>query len=305
MAIKRFNELAGEERRRLFSFLSSSGSDVFFDNVEEMERYVQGEVFNGGRNYLTLWTPDRVVAGTIGLITKEAVQKGEVFLTSLYAQPGRVGVFDALWREARRVALVEDAVDQGVIVRLGLRESQAHLGEEVTRSGFRPAYRILELRRDAGGLSVDASGLQARDDVFFSPLTEAEVEDFVAVHNAAFLASPNGGSVSRAEVREMLENCKVADFVQVGYLAGRPAAILTLSQKDDVGWIEGLGVEPQFQGRGLGRLALEKALAVLAARGVSEVRLLVADANARALSLYQRHGFVVDRVFSTWFTGSF
>jgi GNAT superfamily N-acetyltransferase len=49
---------------------------------------------------------------------------------------------------------------------------------------------------------------------------------------------------------------------------------------------------PSYQGQGLARLTMKKSIEALAELGRHEVRLVVTETNTRALSLYERLGFV-------------
>lgn len=53
-----------------------------------------------------------------------------------------------------------------------------------------------------------------------------------------------------------------------------------------------LGVDPAFQGRGLGRALTEAAIAWADAHGISRIELYTRDDNARAIGLYEALGFV-------------
>lgn len=55
--------------------------------------------------------------------------------------------------------------------------------------------------------------------------------------------------------------------------------------------LNGLCVDPDLRGLGVGSLLLESAAAWAREHGVSRVQLSVIDANPRAAALYRRHGF--------------
>ncbi|WP_256752276.1 GNAT family N-acetyltransferase [Mesorhizobium sp. Mes31] len=60
-------------------------------------------------------------------------------------------------------------------------------------------------------------------------------------------------------------------------------------------WIENVCVAPLAQGRGIGRLLLEQAERRAIEADRSELRLLTNGAFEANVSLYKRHGYVIDR----------
>ena len=64
---------------------------------------------------------------------------------------------------------------------------------------------------------------------------------------------------------------------------------------DDHLWIENVCVAPEAQGRGIGRLLLERAEQKALEAGRPELRLLTNGAFADNVSLYKWHGYVIDR----------
>ena len=56
-------------------------------------------------------------------------------------------------------------------------------------------------------------------------------------------------------------------------------------------WLEDLVVQPTFRGRGLGGALLRHAIATARALGAVSLTLLTDATNARAIRLYQAHGF--------------
>jgi GNAT superfamily N-acetyltransferase len=64
---------------------------------------------------------------------------------------------------------------------------------------------------------------------------------------------------------------------------------------DDHLWVENVCVAPDAQGKGIGRLLLERAEAKALEAGRPELRLLTNAAFEANVSLYKRFGYVVDR----------
>ncbi|MBZ9658795.1 GNAT family N-acetyltransferase [Mesorhizobium sp. ESP-6-4] len=70
--------------------------------------------------------------------------------------------------------------------------------------------------------------------------------------------------------------------------------IETMLEEDHL-WIENVCVAPDAQGRGIGRLLLERAEHKARAASRFELRLLTNGAFAANVSLYKKHGYTIDR----------
>jgi ribosomal protein S18 acetylase RimI-like enzyme len=75
----------------------------------------------------------------------------------------------------------------------------------------------------------------------------------------------------------------------------RIVGMLETMLEDDHLWIENVCVAPDAQGRGIGRLLLERAEEKARAAGRRELRLLTNGAFEANVSLYRRHGYTIDR----------
>ena len=79
--------------------------------------------------------------------------------------------------------------------------------------------------------------------------------------------------------------------VEGGHIVGMIETML----EDDHLWIENVCVAPQEQGRGIGRLLLERAEQKALDAGRPELRLLTNGAFEANVSLYKKHGYTIDR----------
>ncbi len=84
------------------------------------------------------------------------------------------------------------------------------------------------------------------------------------------------------------------DGEPVGYVALHPAG--TLASHAHVRIVDGLGVLPAAQGRGVGRALVEAAVARAWEEGAAKVTLRVLSTNQTARRLYERCGFDVEGV---------
>jgi len=88
---------------------------------------------------------------------------------------------------------------------------------------------------------------------------------------------------------EMLLVCetdgKIVGTVMVGYEGHR-------------GWINYLGVLPEYQGQGLGRALMARAETLLAQHGCPKINLQVRASNTKVIQFYEKIGFRMDEVVS-------
>jgi ribosomal protein S18 acetylase RimI-like enzyme len=84
------------------------------------------------------------------------------------------------------------------------------------------------------------------------------------------------------------------DGAVAGYVSIRPATELQASSH--VQHVNGLAVDPELQGRGVGRALVEAAVAEARRRGARRLTLRVLGPNVAARRLYDACGFVVEGV---------
>lgn len=76
---------------------------------------------------------------------------------------------------------------------------------------------------------------------------------------------------------------------------GRIVGVIETMLADDHLWIENVCVAPHAQGRGIGRLLLERAERKAFEAGRPELRLLTNGAFEANVLLYKSHGYTIDR----------
>lgn len=76
---------------------------------------------------------------------------------------------------------------------------------------------------------------------------------------------------------------------------GRIVGMIETMLADDHLWIENVCVAPEAQGRGIGRLLLERAEQKALEAGRPQLRLLTNGAFEANVLLYKRHGYTIDR----------
>src|SRR5882672_6347625 len=92
-----------------------------------------------------------------------------------------------------------------------------------------------------------------------------------------------------------------ASFVAVHKRAQSLVGLILCSRvRHDVGHVTQVCVLPEYRSRGLGELLMAATTANLRQRNFSLLSLTVTEANARAVTLYQRLGFDTKRVFDAF-----
>jgi len=124
----------------------------------------------------------------------------------------------------------------------------------------------------------------------FVPLqieNRAMLDELIRLDNAAF---PWLWWNSEDEFREYSSAPGVE--IQVGYDESRQAvAYVGTTRFRNWGHLDRIAVDPEIQGRGLGRVALDFAVSSLAAAGASRVGLSTQSRNVRSRALYESYGF--------------
>lgn len=118
---------------------------------------------------------------------------------------------------------------------------------------------------------------------------ESEVEDYVALHRAAF----NSKYMTVGWRRHTLHMPQYNPALDLFIIApdGRPAAFCIGWMHDGKGQVEPLGVHPDFQGAGLGRAILAEGLRRFQQQGATEAFVDSWSGNDVAIELYESDGF--------------
>lgn len=141
------------------------------------------------------------------------------------------------------------------------------------------------------------------------PADAEQLADWVRVNALAFAGHPEQGAMTAADFATLArEPWFAADDVLLAADGAEPGAPLAgFAWVKTVGRDDGtecelyvLGVDPAHAGRGLGRALLDAALARMAAHRPDRVSLYVDGTNDRAIRLYERAGFALERESRQW-----
>lgn len=199
-------------------------------------------------------------------------------------------------REGSELAVHPDHRNQGLGRHLIEHVSQTVSPMRLWSHGNLPAAQALaastrlapvrELRQ-LSTLLQDAGRPEARDDVSLRPYTDRDAEDLVAVNARAFAHHPEQGAMTADDIPASGGEITLAlagdDMVGFYWLKRDPAELYVL------------GIDPEWQGRGLGGWLTRHCLADLREGGASTAMLYVEGDNEAALATYARAGFDVAR----------
>jgi mycothiol synthase len=166
----------------------------------------------------------------------------------------------------------------------------------VRQFGFTPLRTLLQMRMPLPVQPEDEPEQVARLDeeiVVRAFVPGRDDAAWLAANARAFARHPEQGGWTRDDLRgRIAADWFDADGFLLGEQDGRLLGYHWTKQHDaTTGEVYVLGVDPQAQGRGLGRRLLNAGLAYLAARGVNTVLLYVEDSNDTAVALYRKAGF--------------
>ncbi len=263
----------------------------------------QSDGFPGLSDQAHLGIEDDPLPGTIALLARVGVTEELAGFASLIERAGAWTIETVVRPERREdsadvhgalldAALGEVATRGGGAVSAWLRAgSEREAGELVSR-GLQPTRELLQLRAPLPPEAVhDASSppIPVRP---FRPGRDEEA--WLEVNARAFADHPDQGSWMLAD---LARREREPWFDPVGFLlhevGGRLAGFCwtKVHRSPVLGEIYVIGVDPDFQGRGLGRALTRAGLGHLATRAVPTAMLYVEATNTPALVLYRSLGF--------------
>jgi mycothiol synthase len=241
--------------------------------------------------------------GTISLFARVAGDGGLAGFTSLREHEGTWSVESVVRPDLRDdpadvlgalldAALGEVSARGGGAVLAWLRTAGATGVEEMAARGLRPGRELLQLRAP---LPAEAVRDATSPPVAVRPFHPGRDEEaWLEVNARAFAGHPEQASWT---LEDLERREREPWFDPGGFLlheeGGRIAAFCwtKVHRSPVLGEIYVIGVDPDFQGRGLGRALTRAGLGHLATRAVPTAMLYVEGTNTPALVLYRSLGF--------------
>lgn len=171
--------------------------------------------------------------------------------------------------------------------------------ELAARVRMEPVRQLLRMERPlapAGQAPAEAEGYEI---VTYDP---ADREAIVAINAAAFSHHPEQGRLTVAEFEDLTRQDW---FDPAGLFVARRAGEVagfhwTKQHGDGLGEVYVIAVAPEHEGRGLGRVLLQRGLDHLAGSGDERVQLYVEADQERVVRMYDRAGFTVGQVDTSY-----
>lgn len=289
--MKQANQWSDSEKQQVVAFLTEIFLDHDFVTPEQIGDLFYQSVYLEGETYLASFEHGEVTA--VAAMIVEAIERdGIVYFSTCYCKPGKEDSLTALM-----VNLEERAFGWGAeISKVGLRKENRYLAEAfLPKLDYRPTYRIVQMGKAIGEPTLLPDGFSTH---LATPETLAS---FVDLHNLAFRNSPNASQMLMGEAEENLDRQERGE-AKLGFLEYQHQLVGTylLSMEKGVLWVDAVTINPEYQGKGWGKILIQAAEGE-AKSMADRVHLLVVDANQAAFRLYQRSGFAEEKVYSEWF----
>lgn len=119
-------------------------------------------------------------------------------------------------------------------------------------------------------------------------------DSVIALWHACGLARPNNNPA-----KDIARKLKVnPELFLVGEVAGKIVGTVMVGYEGHRGWINYLGVLPEYQGQGFGQQLMARAEVLLGERGCPKINLQVRLLNTKVIAFYEALGFRLDQVVS-------
>jgi ribosomal protein S18 acetylase RimI-like enzyme len=282
------------EKQQVVDFLSHVFRNHEFVSQESISEIFHQSVYLDGETYMASFRDGQAIA--VAAMIVEAIERDSiVYFSTCYCLEGQEERLEKMIESLEKKAKTWGAT----ISKIGLRKENYSLKDRLLPGmAYSPTYRIVQMGKGVQGEVSLPEGF--RDQIAGSD----SLEKYVALHNEAFLKSPNSSELSLGEVRELLERQDQGE-ARLGFLVCRGEFVGTylLSMEKEVLWADAITVNPKYQGQGWGKILMQN-IENQAASMAKSLHLLVVDANVIAFRLYQKSEFLEEKVYSEWFEKS-
>lgn len=289
MQTAKLSELHPLQIDKVVDFLYSSqvtGSQAHKD----IKNFITGRAFDSGKFFLVSYEEDKVVA-TVGAVIAE-VPRGEIYITALNFLNGCESEIEASLNQL----MIDVGQFENCRIKLGIRDGQAISSDLLKKNGLEKIYSLVKMAF-AGELIPEACLSEIR----LETISEGNLRSFVNTSNNSFKGTLNAANMDEIDAGKILQEEAAAGLCGLIFHQEILKGSYELKLVEEDGWIEAVGILPEYQGQGLGKLFVQKLIYRLKEAGAQNVFLNVIDANERAFKLYQKMNFKIERKLSDWY----
>ncbi|MEK5230549.1 GNAT family N-acetyltransferase [Lysinibacillus sp. FSL K6-0232] len=135
-------------------------------------------------------------------------------------------------------------------------------------------------------LETKAEPVALQQDIYIQPYRDEQVA-LIAIYSAAF-----GDLPEESEELIAFNTSTNGRELWVAYRAGEVVGTVTTAQENEIQWVTALAVHPQYEGQGIGTALLAFSKDYASKVGAKFVMLDVEIDNKKALSVYEKAGFM-------------
>lgn len=229
------------------------------------------------------------------IVFKEAAVKSKVYMMLRKCSED---LHEQVLIEMTKLALESRA--ENIYLRDALREREEEFSYfQAAEFRFVPSHKIEKMQLTELLYRKGTYRGRADGDLRMVLLTGRNAFVFMKIYNESFFDVSNSSTYSEKDMEELLSNKERPSFIF--YEEETPVGVATLQYMEEENHIEFVGVDPEFQGKGYGRMILRKILDQFFEEGCEQVALIVSDDNKKAKELYRSLGFQTRELVSRWY----
>lgn len=300
--ISNYKDLNNSGKARLLNIISSIDK-TSFQSIEDMDSKYYSSIFDCGTSFFIIFYKNKLV-GSMGCITQDISINGEAFLSDIYIDfkmlpkiCDKLEVFFALMNKSLHHCKLKNASS----IKVGVTDEHNNLTSLILNSGFKKIYDAVIM--NFSNKSLNFSTINYSDvNIELKPLTQLNKSEFINLYNSAFIDSPNATSIDTYTVDNIFNfHENFPDTVGILKYNDKNIGVYELFLDGTIGWIDSVGIIPEYRGQQLTPLILNKCIEKLISYGSKSFKLLVINKNVRAYETYKKFGFKDEKIFSEWY----
>jgi ribosomal protein S18 acetylase RimI-like enzyme len=291
--IKTYSSLNEYEKNLVFDLIKKIESTTL-KSFSELDKNFTSVIFNKGDTLFSFWINGNVIC-TIGVVVKDIIYKGEIFITAINIRDEQLLNFSHLYN-----LLEKDLLERfnPKIIKLGIRNHIDILTKSLYDLSFDNPYYLYQMTFKANEFNSNILD----SNFYMENLDNSNKNTYMHINNDSFSNSPNGGSLSIEDLYILIESYKTnPNLIGIFKHKDIPVGIFELTIDNNIGTIEAIGISNNYQKKGFGKNLLYHVINRLKSNGANKIQLNVISINEVAYNIYLKQGFKKDKVLSKWF----